>query len=312
MKKLVLLLTLTAMIFTLSACSGDSSTETETTSETVIVTDRAGNEVEIPTNPENVVVAGASIVEIMSGLGVTNQIIAVDNFSTDVEGLSEDIATFDAMNPDMETIISLNPDLVLVNTYATPTSSDVYKSLTDAGIPVVFVPVSDSFEDIYKDIEFIADVMNVSDVGAEMVGQMQSDIEALSAIAATIPEEEKKTVYFENNPAPSMYSCGSETFVNEMLETIGAENVMADQAGWIPVSEEVVVEKNPDVIITNVNFIPDPVTEITSRPGWDSISAVQNGEVYYVDTNSTSRPTQNIVKGMEEMAMLIYPEYFTE
>lgn len=310
MKKLMVCIWICLLTVALFGCGTESNTSSE--GEGVKVTDRAGNEVTVPKSPERVVVAGASIVEIMSGLGVSENIIAVDTFATDVEGLSEDVVTFDAMNPDLEAIVALEPDLVLVNTYATPTTSDVYTTLTDLGIPVAFVPVSDSFDDIYKDIEFISQVMGVPEAGEKMVSQMKSDIEGLATIAATIPASEKKTVYFENNPAPSMYSCGSETFVNEMIETIGAENILAAETGWIPVSEEMIVEKNPDIIITNVNFIDDPVSEIMSRPGWDSISAVENNQVYYVDTNATSRPTQNIVKGMEEMAKLIYPEYYGE
>ena len=93
-----------------------------------------------------------------------------------------------------------------------------------------------------------------------------------------------------------------------MIEIIGAENLLADQEGWISVSEELILSKNPQVILTNVNYIENPVEEIKERAGWDSVEAIKNGEIYYIDNMSSSLPNQNIVKALEEMLRAVYPE----
>ena len=120
--------------------------------------------------------------------------------------------------------------------------------------------------------------------------------------------ERQKSVYFEIGAAPYIYSFGTGVFLNEMIEIIGAENALADQAGWISVSEEVIISKNPDVILTNVNYIEDPVQEIKSRSGWDAIKAVKEDRVYYIDNMASSLPNHNIVKALEEMIAAVYPE----
>ena len=56
-------------------------------------------------------------------------------------------------------------------------------------------------------------------------------------------------------------------FLNEMIELIGATNIFADQDGWIPVSAEQVVAANPDVIITNADYMEGAVAEIEAREG---------------------------------------------
>jgi iron complex transport system substrate-binding protein len=96
-----------------------------------------------------------------------------------------------------------------------------------------------------------------------------------------------------------------------MLETAGAVNVFADHEGWLPVSDEVMLVINPDVILTSTNFLPDPIADITGRPGWDIITAVQNGDVFYIDENSSSRPNHNIVTALREIAYAVYPELFS-
>ena len=95
-----------------------------------------------------------------------------------------------------------------------------------------------------------------------------------------------------------------------MLEIAGAVNIFGDQNDWIGVADEVLLEKNPDVIFTSASFIDDPVNEIMNRPGWDAITAVQNGDVFTIDSNSSNRQSQNIIKALQEIAKAVYPDKF--
>ena len=76
------------------------------------------------------------------------------------------------------------------------------------------------------------------------------------------------------------------------------------------VSEETVLASDPDVIITNVDYIENPVEEIKSRPGWENMKAVKNNDVYYVDNYATSHCNHNIITGLEQMAEAIYPDIY--
>ena len=55
------------------------------------------------------------------------------------------------------------------------------------------------------------------------------------------------------------------------------------------------VASNPDVILTSVNYIDGPVGEILGRAGWESVTAVANGDVYYIDNGASSLPNHHIV-----------------
>ena len=117
-------------------------------------------------------------------------------------------------------------------------------------------------------------------------------------------------MYFEISAAPYCYSFGEGVFLNEMIDLIGAENVLAGQEGWLSVEEESVVSANPDVILTNVNYIEDPVGEILARPGWEGVTAVQNGGVHTIDNKTSSLPNENIVQALKEMAKAVYPDLY--
>ena len=78
-----------------------------------------------------------------------------------------------------------------------------------------------------------------------------------------------------------------------------------------PVEAETIVAADPDVILTNVNYIDDPVAEIRGRSGWEGMSAVQNEQVFYIDNMASSLSNQNIVKALDQMAKAVYPELFS-
>jgi iron complex transport system substrate-binding protein len=212
------------------------------------------------------------------------------------------------MNPDAEAIIALNPDIIIASGHNKTGGEDPFAPIKEAGISVVYIPSSASFEGIYEDIDFIASIVDKDSEGEKLVTEMQTEIDRIKDIAATITD--KKTVYFEISPAPYIYTTGAGTFQNEIIETIGATNVFGSETGWISPSEEAILDANPDVIITNVGYVPEPVAEILAREAWVDMDAIVNGDVYLIDADASSRPSHNVVAALIEMAKAVYPEYY--
>jgi iron complex transport system substrate-binding protein len=241
-------------------------------------------------------------------LGFGDKILATDRFSDDVAGIADGISGLDLISLDAEFVMELNPDIVFV-TGMTRVSGDedpLYL-VSDAGIAVIYMPISASIDAIIEDIRFLSAVMDVREAGEDIISDMQAELDAIREVAATISEA--RTVYFEISPVPHMWTLGENTFINEMIELIGAVNIFADKDGWVSVADEALLEANPDVIITSVD-LDDAVAEIMNRPGWSAIAAVQNGNVFQVSTNYTNRPSQNIIKGLREISLAVFPDYF--
>ena len=272
--------------------------------------DRAGAPITLPAKVERIVSMAPSTTEILIDLGVADKIIAADT-NTQKDGLlKQNIPYFDMMKPDAEKLIALKPDVVFISGMSNAKGNTPFSPLIDAGICVVNIPSSSSIEAIYLDIAYIAAVVKQEGNGAKIIANMKKEIEAVRKKGASIAQDKKKTVYFEIGAAPYMYSLGTGTFVNEMIEIIGAQNILADQKSWVSVSDEMVLAKDPDVILTNVNYIPNPIDEIMARSGWASLKAVKSKKVFGIDTNSSSRPNHNIIKALKEMAKAVYPEIY--
>lgn len=299
MKKILALIIALSM-FIISGCSSQQDRT---------VTDREGTEVNIPKKIEKIISTAPSNTEVLMALGLGDKLVAIDKYSTDIEGVNTELPQIDFSNPDAETIIGLEPDIVIASGHnKTGSTEDPFKAISEAGIPVVYIPSSDSIDGIYKDIEFIAEVVNEKSKGKEIIDDMKAQVDEIKAIGDTIAD--KKSVYFEISPAPYLSSFGKSTFLNEMIEIIGAENIFANEDGWISPTAEAIIDANPDVIITNAEYMDNPTGEIKSRNAWENINAIKNNEVYLVDKNASSRPSQNVVKALKQMAEAVYPEYY--
>jgi len=314
LKKLWSLLLVVAMIVSMSACGADENSNTDKQNQSVVMKkpteDRSGAAINVPEEVDEIVCLAPSIAETLMDLNCTEYIIGIDT-QTQAYGydtLSSDLPAFDMMAPDNEQIAALKPDVVFVSGVTDVGVTDLYADLKEMDICVINIPSSSSIEGVREDILFIAACVDKVEEGNAIVEEMDAEIQKIADIGNTITD--KKTVYFEIAAAPYAYSFGSQTFLNEMIELIGAENILATQEGWLSVDTESVIAANPDVIMTNVNYIENPVDEILTREGWSGVVAIQNRDVYYIDNQASSLPNENIVDALMEMAVSVYPEYY--
>lgn len=287
----------------------ETSAETEAADADSVI-DREGNLVDIPTEINTIISAAPSVTEILAGLGLADKIIAADKYSADVEGIDPAVCTLDFYNLNTEELVALAPDVIIINGISDNGDTDPYAELKAAGTNVVYIPSAVSLDGIKDDIAFLAAYTRTSDKGDELIGTIDSCISDISAKAANITE--KKSVYFEISAAPYLYTTGSGTFLNEIIELVGAENIYGGEEGWISNSDETVIAADPDVILTSVAYDGYDFNEITAREGWDVLTAVKNGEVYQVGANETSRASQHVVDGINEIASAIYPDVYGE
>ena len=307
MKKLIALLLALLLTLALAGCGGNQPAPTPTDAPAPTPSAEPAPAEPTPAVPEKLISLAPATTQIIEALGLTDKLIAVDTQSPlYVEGLSE-LPQFDLMAPDIEQMAMLEPDVVFTSGMSY-VEDNPFQALIDLGVRVIEIPTSDSIEAVKADIVFTAACLGREADGQALADEMQGTIDAIAAIGGTITE--KKTVLFEIACLPYIYSFGSGTFLNEMIELIGAENVLGDQNSWLAVAEEAAVAANPDVILTNVNYIEDSVGEILARPGWENVTAVANGDVHYIDNGKSSLPNHYIVDALVEMALAVYPEEY--
>jgi len=294
------ILIITVVILFTAGCKAEKGRE---------IVDRAGITVKINVPINRIVSTAPSNTEIIADLGQAHKLVAIDKHSANIERLPANLPLLDFFYPDAEVIIKLEPDIIIANGHnATGTGEDPLRLLREMGIPVVYLSMSRSIDDIYKDIEFIADILQVQTKGEELINSMKTQVNEISGRAAHI--ENKTTVYFEISAAPDMFTFGKDSYLNDMISVIGAINIFGNDNWIVTPSAEAIIDRNPDVILTNVNYIDDPIGEIKSRPGFAHINAVINDRIYQIDTDSSVRPSSRIVLALRQMSEAVYPELY--
>ena len=297
-----------------------STTEdSEATATDLPTQDLAGNDIVVPEEIDAIISMSPSSTRLLIDLGLADYIVACDTYSYEYYGadLEADLPQYDMMAPDQESIVALSPDIVFTTGMSYATGTDVYASVREAGICVADIPTADTLAQIGESIEFIGACTGTSDEATEIVEEMNATIAEIEELAATIEEDEKKTVLYETNTPtpdyPTIYSAGSGTYIAEMIELVGGINAAADQEGWASLTEEDAIAINPDVIISTDMFTPDAVDTHLTLSGWENVTAVANGDVYLMElSNELNQPNQHVVSAMVEMAKYIYPEVFAD
>lgn len=286
------------IIFILSICSCSKNEISDSDKNNIIQNKKI----------EKIISLSPGVTDILIDLNEAHKIIAADTFSKDILKKNNINVSnvFDMLNPDAEKIISLDSDIIFINNLTAFYTKNSLLSLSNPTI--ITITNSETLKGIEDDIYFLGKVLNADDRAKEVVSNMRTKIKEIKDIGDTITN--KKTVYFEISALPNLYSFGSNVYLDDIINIIGAKNIFSNRNEWINVSEEDVVYLNPDIIFTSVDYVYNPVVEITNRAAWRDINAVKTSKVFFVE--GTSLPTHNIVSSIILMAKYIYPEEYKD
>lgn len=298
MKRFLPLFMILVLLLAASGCGAESARE-----QGIRVIDSRGVEISLESVPRSIISLSPANTEILYALGAGDQIIAVSEYCNYPEDTAnkQKIPTGEKLN--VETLIALKPDVVFASNMNA--MADQIVQIEQSGIKVV-VTEANSLDETYAMIRMIGQAIGKSEAADKLVNGMQ---ESFAAMREDARGRVTKSVYIEVSPLQyGLWSCGRGTFVQELLDIIGAKNIFDDTEGWSAVSEEQVIERNPDIIITTLSpltGIEDPVAEIMGRANWSEINAVKKGQVYMLDSDMLSRPGPRLVDAAQTLAKIM-------
>lgn len=296
--------TLALMMLLLVSCQTSEPMESMSSNSSTIqptLIGRSGNTITIPTSTEKIISLSPSATEMLIDLGLGSKIIGVDTTFSQPKEVSPSTLSFDMMSPDIEKIISLSPDLVIASMLTTGGSGDPLSKIKDSGVCVTYIPSSENIDGIQEDLRFIAELTKTTEKANKIIEQMDAQIIIIQNLSSVESFTSKK-ILFVVGSTPTIYTCGNETYLNELIQIIGCENIFADQNGWLPVSTESIVIKNPDIIFTNEGYLEDPIAAMKNYSGLENVNAVKNDQIFYIDADSSSRPNERILLALHQMA----------
>jgi iron complex transport system substrate-binding protein len=240
--------------------------------------------------------------EMLFAIGAGDQVVAVDDnsdYPAEALELPHDLSGFE---PNVEAIAAYEPDLVVTGGDTTGLADQ----LAGLGIESWDGPAATTLDDTYTQIEHLGEVTGHVAEAADLVMQMQTDIDRI--VAATPVPDVPLTVYHELDP--SFFSADSTTFIGQLYGMLGLQNIAdeaeGDSGGYPQLNAEFIVSTNPDLIfLADTICCQQTLATVSARPGWDVITAVQNGNVFEMDDSIASRWGPRVVDYLDDVSAAV-------
>ena len=231
--------------------------------------------------------------EIIQSLEAQDTLIAVDAFSE----VDFPVEKIDAYTVTAEELAPLNPDMVIVAF----DFNGIVDGLESQEINYVLLPPAKNFEDVYSQISTIGEIVNKKGAASSKVRDMKLEINRILDDA----NYENVSVYHEIGYSYGIYSVNSDSLIGEIYNALGVVNIANSEedpfgSGYPALSEEMVIESNPDYIIVGHSDYLNK--DLSIREGWGNISAVESSNVYFLDDTLASNWGTTTVQLVEELS----------
>ena len=238
----------------------------------------------IPQAPERIVSLSATHTEVLYEIGAGPVIVGTDVFS-DYPAAANETEKIDAYNLSVEAVAALDPDLVILSF----DPGDAVSGLTALGIPAVLfaAPGPTTLDDVYAEWRDLGAATGHIEETAALIDQVSNDIEG---ILAQTPETLRAFTYFLELDS-TLFTAGTGTLLDSVFGLLGLQNIADPADGPFPqLSPEYIIGADPDFV-----FLADTVccgvsaVTVATRPGWNTMTAVNNGDVIELDDSVASR-----------------------
>ncbi len=264
-----------------------------------ITVDSDSGPVTLDGNPARIVSLSATHTEMLYAIDAAESIVATD-LTSNYPAAAQTTPKVDAFNFNVEEIASVEPDLVVTG-FNFQGEVDALEAI---GIPVLLLAPAANLEDAYEQIEILGSVTGRELEAAGLISSMQARIDAL--IGPT--PGDSLTVYHEIDN--TLFSANSATFLGDIYRRLGMSNIadaVPDEfgSGYVQLSEEYLFSEDPDLIFLGDAGFGESLESVAARPGWGSLTAVQNGAVFELDGDIAGRWGPRTVDLVEEIVAAI-------
>ena len=292
---------LSVLLLLVAACGGGDR-KAPSSGAPIALTDDAGHAVQLTGPAHRVISLVPSVTETIVALGAGNRIVGRTEYDHDTT-LAAVPLVGRGLSPSVEAIIALRPDLVVV--WASDKRGDLRGQLEKAGIPVFAFEVQDT-TDAFRVVRVVGTALGRQSTADSLQAAIRASLRETASIAK---QRSRRRVFYVVYNDPPM-TAGPGTFIDQLLDIAGADNIFSDAtSNWPTVSLEEVVKRDPDIVVLPVGEMSNQIGErLRSTAGWRDLRAVRNGCLALVDADLVNRPGTNVAVAARRLEVLLHDE----
>jgi ABC-type Fe3+-hydroxamate transport system substrate-binding protein len=251
-------------------------------------------------DPIRLVSLNPSLTAIVLRLGAGEALVGVDDYSARLLPELADLPRVGGLfDPGLESIVSLRPDRVLLvagvdqQTHAT--------RLEKLGLEVEIYR-NERLDEVLENIERLGVLLDRQPAARERI---RAILAMREAVALTTKRRKRPGTVAVVDRSP-LYLVGGETFLDELLHSVGAENLGRQLAkGYPRASIEWLISSRPELLL---DLTPGATAAADFWSRWPSIPAVSDRRVVDLDPTHISLPGPDLDRALRELAVAVHGE----
>jgi len=202
-----------------------------------------------------------------------------------------------------EQIIDLEPDLVLAggNDFTPPAE---VQRLRDLEIPVVVV-YPQTVDQVLGDINLVGTAIGASTEATDITAGMTARIDEVSA---AVEGADTPRTFYEIGFDPEIYGPAPDSFIEDMVNLAGGDAIVTSDPAVFSIPLEQLVAADPEVIVLGDAAYGTCPDSVSTRAGWEDMTAVTGGAIRPVDDTIVTRPAPRLAEGLAALALAIHPD----
>jgi iron complex transport system substrate-binding protein len=236
--------------------------------------------------PQRIVSLSATHTETLFAIGAGDRVVAVDDQSDYPEGVP--VTDLSGYEPNIEAIAGYEPDLVVLS----DDTDDVLAGLDAIGIETLVLSAPTTIDEAFAQMTDLGAAVGQEAEAGELVASSRRELEELADQVPDRPEP----ISFYHELDDTLYSVTSSTFIGQVYELAGLENV-ADAAdaqgqsgGYPQLTPEYLVQADPDLVfLADTECCGQSAETVAGRPGLAELTAVREGRVVELSDDVASR-----------------------
>ncbi len=268
----------------------------------------AGGEVRLAHRPERIVVANTAVLDAVAALVPPERVAALCRQAFTWSEIARQPAGWEN-RPSFpvfvaESVLAHDPDLVLCSPHSLPETVTTLQSL---GIPVVAVPLAESLDDVFANLDLVARALGAEPQARELRRRLDDRIARLRADASG---RAGLRVLLYTWSGDEGWSSGGGTLEDVMLSLAGVRNAasVAGHHGSVRLAIEQILAIDPDVFVVPAAFgevVDASAARLRNEPALAGLRAVHDDRIIELHPSLFSTTSHEIVTAAERIAAAI-------
>lgn len=202
------------------------------------------------------------------------------------------------INARFEKIEALHPDLVLA---FSDLQANISAELVRRGYPVMTFNQR-TIAEILQTIRIIGGIVGAGERADALAARLEAGLDDVRTRATTLPRRPR--VFFEEWPDPLISGI---CWVDELVEIAGGEPLFPQLRNARLAKDRIltpvhVAERDPEVVIASWCGKGVKKEKITTRAGWEGVSAVRNDQIYEIRSTYILQPgPASLTEGVQQL-----------